>query len=67
MFTLLRFSLRAYWMAERTRRSVPSREIGLMPMPLVLGNLIFFTFISFSRKAMTFLASSVSAAHSMPA
>ena len=30
-FTLLRFSESAYWMAARTRRSVPSRDAGLMP------------------------------------
>ena len=57
----------AYWIALRTRRSVPSRETGLMPMPEVSGKRIFFTPISSWRKSMTFLAPSDSAAHSMPA
>ncbi len=30
----------AYWMALRIRRSVPSRDTGLMPMPEVLGKRI---------------------------
>ena len=38
-----------------------------MPMPDVPGKRIFFTPISFCRKAMTFFASGDSAAHSMPA
>ena len=54
-------------MAARTSRSVPSRETGLMPMPLVSGKRIFLTFISFCRNAMTFFASALPAAHSMPA
>ncbi|MCY1224060.1 hypothetical protein D9M72_362040 [compost metagenome] len=57
----------AYWIALRTRRSVPSRETGLMPMPEVAGKRIFFTPISFCRKAISFLAWSLSAAHSIPA
>ena len=48
-------------------KGVPSREIGLMPMPLVSGKRIFLTPISPCRKAISFLASAVSAAHSMPA
>jgi hypothetical protein len=38
-----------------------------MPMPEVAGKRIFFTPISFCKKAMTFLASGDSAGHSMPA
>ena len=67
MVTLLRLSLRAYSIAARTRRSVPSRLTGLMPMPLVPGKRMFFTFISSWRKAITFFAPSLSASHSMPA
>ena len=68
----LRYALRlpvksAYSIADLASRSVPSREIGLIPMPLDPGNRIFFTPISFWRNAMTFLASGDSAAHSMPA
>jgi hypothetical protein len=37
MVTLLRLNLRAYSIAARMRRSVPSRETGLMPMPRGLG------------------------------
>ena len=54
-------------MAARTRRSVPSRETGLIPMPLVSGKRIFFTFISSRSQATTFCASGVPAAHSTPA
>ncbi|MNE58752.1 hypothetical protein D3C80_1538040 [compost metagenome] len=57
----------AYSMAARTRRSVPALDMGLMPMPQDSGKRIFFTPISFCRKAITFLASSLSAFHSMPA
>jgi len=41
--------------------------MGLMPMPLVSGKRIFFTPISFWRKAISFLASDDSAGHSTPA
>ena len=57
----------AYWMALRTRRSVPSFETGLMPMPEVSGKRIFVTPSSFCRKSMIFLALSVCASYSMPA
>ena len=62
-----RFQRSAYWIAARTSRSVPSREAALIPIPDVAGNRIFFTPISFWRKAITFWASALSAAHSMPA
>ena len=45
----------AYSIAARTSRSVPSRDTGLMPMPLVSGKRIFLTPISFCRNSMTFL------------
>ena len=57
----------AYWNACRTSRSVPSREIGLIPMPDVSGKRIFRTPSSSWRKAMSFRAPSDSASHSMPA
>ena len=57
----------AYWMALRTRRSVPSRDTGLMPMPEVLGKRIFLTPNSSCRNLMSFLALSLSASNSMPA
>ena len=57
----------AYWIALRTRRSVPSRDTGLMPMPDVAGKRIFLTPISLIRKSMIFFAPGDSASHSMPA
>ena len=57
----------AYWIALRTRRSVPSRLTGLMPMPEVLGKRIFLTPISSIRNLISFLALSLSASYSMPA
>ena len=57
----------AYWMALRTKRSVPSRETGLMPMPEVLGKRILVTPISSIKNLMSFLALSLSASYSMPA
>lgn len=35
---LRRFWSSAYWMADRTRRSVPSELMGLMPNALLAGN-----------------------------
>ena len=70
LWTSVRFGLRywmAYSMAARTRRSVPSREIGLTPMPVVSGKRIELTPISSCRKLMSFLASADSALNSMPA
>ena len=57
----------AYWMALRTRRSVPSMETGFTPRPDVLGKRIFLTPISSCRNLMSFLALSDSASNSMPA
>jgi len=57
----------AYCSALRTRRSVPSRDTGLMPIPDVAGKRIFFTLISLIRKSISFFAPSDSACHSMPA
>ncbi len=57
----------AYWMALRTRRSVPSMDTGLTPMPEVSGKRIFLTPISLTRKSMSFLALSLRASYSMPA
>ena len=57
----------AYWMALRTRRSVPSIDTGLMPMPLVSGKRIFVTFISSMRNLISFFALSLFASYSMPA
>ena len=45
----------AYWIALRTRRSVPSRDTGLMPMPEVSGKRIFLTPISSVRNSISFL------------
>ena len=42
-------------MAARTSRSVPSREMGLIPMPLVSGKRIFLTFISSRSQAIDLL------------
>jgi hypothetical protein len=57
----------AYWMALRTRRSVPSMDTGLMPMPEVSGKRIFLTPISSCRNLISFLALSLLASYSMPA
>ena len=57
----------AYWRALRTRRSVPSRETGLMPMPEVSGKRIFLTPKSSCRNLISFFAFSLSASNSMPA
>ena len=57
----------AYWYALRMRRSEPSMETGLMPIADDSGKRIFFTFISRTRKSITFLASGDFAGHSMPA
>jgi hypothetical protein len=38
MVTDLRFWSMAYLIAARTRRSVPGRETGLMPMPTAPGS-----------------------------
>ena len=57
----------AYWIALRTSRSVPSREIGLMPMPEVSGKRIFCTSSSSRRNEITRRAPSDSASHSIPA
>ena len=54
-------------MAARTSRSVPWREMGLMPIALVSGKRIFLTFISVWRNWRTFCTSGVPAAHSTPA
>ncbi len=67
MFTLFRLNWIAYLMAARTRRSVPSREMTLMPTPELSGKRMFFTFISVWSQAITFFASGVPSAHSMPA
>ncbi len=42
-------------------------DTGLMPIAELSGKRIFFTFISSVRNLMSFCASGVSAAHSMPA
>ncbi len=65
--TLRRPARNACEMASRTRRSVPSRDTGLIPMPLLPGKRMFLTPMSFWRKAMIFFASGLSAAHSIPA
>jgi hypothetical protein len=57
----------AYWYARRIRRSDPSIDTGLMPMAELPGKRIFVTFISLTRKSMTFFASADFAGHSMPA
>jgi hypothetical protein len=57
----------AWSSAARTRRSVPSRETGLMPMPDVSGKRIFSTPISSRRNAISFRTSGDSAFHSIPA
>ena len=41
MVTDLRLWSSAYLIAARTRRSVPSFETGLMPMPVLSGKRIF--------------------------
>src|SRR5438874_311661 len=52
----------AYSTAARASRSVPSRETGFTPTPLVWGKRIFLTPISFWRNAISFFASALSAA-----
>ena len=46
---------------------MPWIETGLMPIAELSGKRIFFTFISSMRNLITFCASGVFAAHSMPA
>ncbi|EXI83731.1 MAG: hypothetical protein AW12_02556 [Candidatus Accumulibacter sp. BA-94] len=65
--TDLRLLVIAYLIAARTRRSVPSCDTGLMPMPELAGKRIFFTPISSCRNLMTFRQPSELASHSMPA
>ena len=57
----------AYSIALRTRRSVPSRDTGLTPIPDVSGNRILRTPISSCRNEITLRAPSDSDSHSMPA
>ena len=57
----------AYCSALRTKRSVPSTEIGLMPMPQLRGKRILRTPMLSCRKPMTFFAPAESASHSTPA
>ena len=57
----------AYWIALRTRRSVPSIDTGLIPIPEVFGKRILVTPISSIRNLMSFFAFSDSASYSMPA
>jgi hypothetical protein len=58
MVTDLRSLVMAYLMAARTRRELPSAEIGLMPMPDENGKRIFLTPISSCKNLMTFRAPS---------
>ena len=64
-----RLCSRAYSIAARTRRSVPSNETGLNPMPLVSGKRILPN--SFGKaslnKFLNFSVSSLPLANSMPA
>ena len=56
-----------YCKALRTRRSVPSRDTGLTPMPEVLGKRILVTPISSCKNLMSFCALGDSASNSIPA
>ncbi|MCY1427470.1 hypothetical protein D9M71_433170 [compost metagenome] len=67
MVTELRSLSTAYCSALRTRRLVPSRDTGLMPMPQFSVKRIFLTPISSVRNLMTFSASGLPAFHSTPA
>jgi len=67
MVRLRRFWSSAYWMAERTSRSVPSREMGLMPKAEESGKRIFLlSFLALSHSKSSF-ASAEPASNSMPA
>ncbi|CFO11308.1 Uncharacterised protein [Bordetella pertussis] len=57
----------AYCSALRTRRSVPSRETGLMPIDEVFGKRILVTPSLVCRYWIRSLACSDSAMYSMPA
>ena len=54
-------------MAFLTCLSVPSFEIGLIPIPQASSNLIFFTPISLVKNSINFEASSELASNSIPA
>ena len=67
--TLLRLLAIAYSMAARNRRSVPSCDTGLMPMPEVFGKRILAYCFGNAclNSSRNFLLSGVPASNSMPA
>ena len=67
--TLLRWKAMAYSMAERIRRSEPSFETGLMPMPLVSGKRILPNSLGKAslNRAMNFFARFAARFRLMPA
>ena len=65
--TDLRLLSMAYLIALRIKRLLPSTETGLMPIAEDSGKRIFFRMPMSLKNAMTFSASGVPAAHSIPA
>ena len=57
----------AYSIAERTKRSVPSLDTGLIPIPEVSGKRIFLTPNSVCKKLIIFLLHQNLLRYSIPA